>query len=281
MIRLLPCQCVGFHTTPLPVVITQRFAANEAVLLGALTTVLPMTDLRYLPDADDTTTFTATVTEATQDSIVLDGTYFYPEGGGQPADHGIIEWDGGQATIEDVQKDHGDIHHEIAALEGDLPEPGTTVEAAIDADRRERLSRMHTAQHVVSRIVLDEYGATTAGNQIHEERSRIDFEPASFDDEDLERIQRLSNEAIDQAYAVTKANRPRDQVEAEVDEGRALLDLIPDSVDPLRVVEIEEFDLCPCGGTHVSNLGEIGHIEIVDRTSKGQDVDRIEFVLTA
>jgi len=139
---------------------------------------------------------------------------------------------------------------------------------------------MHTAQHVVSRVVLDEYGATTAGNQIHETRSRIDFEPVAFDDDDIEYIEQLSNEAIEADYSVIKENRPRKVVEDEVDEGRALLHLIPDSVDPLRVVEITAFDMCPCGGTHVEHLGEVGTIRITDRTSKGKDTERIEFELT-
>ncbi|WP_254839040.1 alanyl-tRNA editing protein [Natronomonas marina] len=238
-----------------------------------------MTDLLYLPDADDVTSFTATVVEATDEYVVLDGTYFYPEGGGQPPDHGELSWPGGRAEIEGARKDHGDVRHEVAEIAGDPPEAGTTVEAEIDAERRATLSRMHTAQHVVSRVVLDEYGAETAGNQVGAERSRIDFEPADFDDADLERIERLSNEALDRDLEVEKENRPRERVEREVDEGRALLGLIPDSVDPLRVVEIEEFDMCPCGGTHVDSLGDVGRIEVVDRTSKGAEVERIAFEL--
>ncbi len=238
-----------------------------------------MTEQLYLPDADDVTTFTATVTEATTEYIVLDGTYFYPEGGGQPADTGRIEWDGGRARVGDVRKDHGDIHHVVDEMTGDPPAAGTEVAGHIDEQRRANLTRMHTAQHVVSRVVLDEYGATTAGNQVHADRSRIDFEPVSFDESDVERIERLSNEAIERDLAVRKENRDRETVEREVDEGRALLDLIPDSVDPLRVVEIESFDMCPCGGTHVDSLGEVGRVSIIDRTSKGADTERIEFEL--
>ena len=238
-----------------------------------------MTELRYLPDADDVTTFTAEVIESTDEYVVLDGTYFYPEGGGQPADQGTLQWADGRGTVIDVRKSHGEIRHVLESLEGDRPEAGETVEGRIDAKRRRQLSRYHTAQHVVSRVVLEEYGATTAGNQIHPDRARIDFEPATFSDEDLARIERLSNEAIAADHEVTKANRPRDEVEAAVDEGRALLHLIPDHVDPLRVVEIDDFDVCPCGGTHVDSLGELGRVEITDRTTKGTDVDRIEFVL--
>jgi len=238
-----------------------------------------MTELLYLPDADGVTEFEATVTEATEEYLILDGTYFYPEGGGQPADRGTLSWDGGEATVRDIRKNHGDVRHYLDTVEGTLPGEGEPVTGEVDAERRQTLRRMHTAQHVVSRVVFDEYGAETAGNQIHPDRSRIDFEPANFESSDLRLIERRSNEAIDRDLAVTKANRPREEAEASVDEGRALLDLIPESVDPLRIVEIEAFDACPCGGTHVDRLGEIGRLEITDRTSKGADVDRIEFEL--
>ncbi len=238
-----------------------------------------MTELRYLPDADEVTDFRATVTEATNEYVLLDGTYFYPEGGGQPGDRGTLSWDGGSAEVTGVRKDHGDVRHSIELTDGEPPAEGTVIEARIDGGRRDRLSRMHTAQHVVSRVVLDRYGASTAGNQVGPERSRIDFEPASFDASDLEAIEDIANETIERDLAVKKENRPRATVESNVDEGRALLDLIPDSVDPLRVVEIEGFDMCPCGGTHVSRLGEIGRIEIVDRSSKGNETERLEFEL--
>ncbi|WP_137283381.1 alanyl-tRNA editing protein [Halorussus salinisoli] len=238
-----------------------------------------MTEQRYLPDADDVTEFEASVTEATDEYVVLDGTYFYPEGGGQPADRGELSWDGGRAAVTKVRKNHGDVRHYVAEVEGNLPEPGDEVQGEIDAERREAHRRMHTAQHVVSRVVLDEYGAETAGNQIHADRSRIDFEPVDFSEEDVEKIERLSNEAIERDLAVTKDERPREEVEERTEEGRALLDLIPDHVDPLRVVEIEGFDYCPCGGTHVDSLGELGRVEITGRESKGEATERVEFVL--
>lgn len=239
-----------------------------------------MTELLYLPDADDVTSFSATVTGVGDESIVLDATHFYPEGGGQPADHGTLEWDGGHASVVDVRKDHGDVVHVIEDIAGDLPSPGEAVTGEIDAARRNRHRRMHTAQHVLSRVVLDEYGAGTAGNQIHADRSRIDFEPVTFEDDDIAWIERETNAVLSRDLGVTKEQRPRAEVEAVVDEGRALLDLIPESVDPLRVVEIEGFDICPCGGTHVDRLGEIGRITITNRVSKGKDTERLEFEFT-
>jgi misacylated tRNA(Ala) deacylase len=240
-----------------------------------------MTELRYLPDRDDVTSFAATVAEATDDHIVLDGTYFYPEGGGQPADQGRLDWDGGGTTVTDVQTEHGAVRHYIEDLEGTLPEEGATVKGEIDADRRQTLRRMHTAQHVVSKVVLDDFGAQTAGNQIHTDTSRIDFKPATFSEEDVAEIERRTNALIDQNLPVAKEEMPRAKAEAETPEGRGLLDLIPDHVDPLRMVAIGDFDLCPCGGTHVDRLGAVGPIRIVNRTTKGADIDRIEFELTA
>jgi misacylated tRNA(Ala) deacylase len=238
-----------------------------------------MTELLYLPDEDNVTEFEATVVEATEEYVVLDGTYFYPEGGGQPADHGTLSWDGGEATVVDASKNHGDVRHYVDEVTGELPESGASVAGEIDRVRREKLRRMHTAQHVVSRVVLEEFDATTAGNQIYEDRSRIDFEPAEFDEDDVELIEAESNRVIDRDLAVTKEDRARETVEADVPDGRTQLDLIPDHVDPLRVVSIEEFDMCPCGGTHVDRLGEVGRIRITDRVSKGADVERLSFEL--
>ena len=238
-----------------------------------------MTELRYLPDNDDVTTFTATLETATDEYVVLDGTYFYPEGGGQPADRGRLDWDGGSADVVDVQKEHGDVRHYVENVEGDLPGEGEEVEGKIDEERRTKLRRMHTAQHVVSKVVLDLFDAQTAGNQIHTDRSRIDFEPADFSPNEVNAIEARANAVLDQDLTVEKKEMARGEAEAQTPEGRGLLDLIPDHVDPLRMVSIGDFDLCPCGGTHVDRLDEVGHIHITGRTSKGADVDRIEFEL--
>jgi misacylated tRNA(Ala) deacylase len=239
-----------------------------------------VTRLRYLPDADGVTEFEATVTEVTDDYLVLDGTYFYPGGGGQPPDHGTLAWTGGRAGVVDAAKNHGDVRHYLGEMEGDRPTPGTAVTGRVDADRRERLRRMHTAQHVVSRVVLDEYGAATVGNRVAVDGARIDFDPADFDDDDLADIERATNAVLDRNLPVEKSERPRATVEDAVPEGRTQLDLIPESVDPLRVVAIGDFDLCPCGGTHVDRLGAVGHVRVTNRVSKGAGIERIEYELT-
>jgi misacylated tRNA(Ala) deacylase len=237
-----------------------------------------MTDLLYLPDNEYQKEFEAEVTKTReQDSyICLDQTLFYKEGGGQPADHGRIVWDGGEAEVVDVQKEHGEVRH---FLEGNIPDADTEVRGEVDWDRRYKHMRMHTAQHVVSYVVLQMFDASTAGNQVHEDQSRIDFKPVEFDEEDIQKIEKAANSIIEKDYDLRKRMRDRELVEEEVQEGRTNLDLIPSSVDPLRVVEIGDIDMCPCGGTHVDSTGEIGGINIVNRVSKGSNVERLEFEL--
>lgn len=237
-----------------------------------------MTELLYSPDNEYQKEFDAEVTKAREidNYICLDQTLFYKEGGGQPADHGKISWNGSEAEVVDVQKEHGEVRHYI---EGDFPEPGQEVHGEIDWERRYKHMRMHTAQHVLSWIALNEYDATTAGNQIHEDQSRIDFKPVEFDEEDVEKIEREANALIEKELEIEKKQMARELVEEQMTEGRTNLDLIPDSIDPLRVVVIGEDDICPCGGTHLDNVGEIGRIKIVNRISKGENVERLEFEL--
>jgi misacylated tRNA(Ala) deacylase len=235
-----------------------------------------MTELRYLPANDDVTEFEATVVETADNYVILDGTHFYPGGGGQPTDRGTLSWPEGEATVVDVRKNHGDVRHYVEDVTGGLPATGTTVTGWIDAERRDRLTRLHTAQHVVSRVVLDEYGAATVGNGLTVDGGWVEFDGADFDADDLADVERLTNAAIDRDLAVQKVERPRTAVEDAVPEGRAQLDLIPDHVDPMRVVEIEGFDVCPCGGTHVDALGEIGTVRITG-SSSADGVVRVEF----
>ncbi|WP_435078721.1 alanyl-tRNA editing protein [Halococcus sp. AFM35] len=237
-----------------------------------------MTEQLYLPDEEYRREFDARVVEVDESAmtVVLDRTLFYKEGGGQPPDHGGLSWDTGEARVVDVRKDHGEIRHTV---EGDLPAEDMTVHGELDWERRHAHMRYHTAQHVVSKVVLDEYGASTAGNQIYDDHARIDFAPADFDESDLRDIEERSNALIDRDIPVAKENRSRAALEAETPDGRTNLDLIPADVDPLRAVAIGDIDVCPCGGTHVDSLGELGDLEIVERTSKGADTERIEFIL--
>lgn len=236
-----------------------------------------MAEILYYPDNEYQKEFDSIVSKVDEDRgyICLEETLFYKEGGGQPSDQGSIEWETEEAEVVDVQKSHGEIRHFI---EGDFPEEGVEVHGEIDWERRYTHMRMHTAQHILSWVVLDKYDAATVGNQIHHDYSRIDFEPANFNDQDIDNIEKTVNKMIEEAVEVEKKEMARDLVEEKVVDGRTNLDLIPDSIDPLRVVIIGE-DVCPCGGTHVDNLEELEGIEIIERVSKGKDVERLKFRL--
>jgi len=237
-----------------------------------------MTDLLYYPENEYQKEFDAEVQKVKEIDgyVTLDRTLFYKKGGGQPSDKGKISWENGETSVEKVKKEDGEVRHFI---EGDFPETGEEIHGTIDWDRRYKHMRMHTAQHIISWIVLNMYDAPTAGNQIHEDYSRIDFKPVSFNERDLEKIEKGANSLIGKELEVEKEERPRELVEQQIQEGRTNLDIIPDNIDPLRVVIIGGEDICPCGGTHVDNLEEIGRIKITNRKSKGADAERLEFEL--
>ncbi|MEF8880350.1 MAG: alanyl-tRNA editing protein [Candidatus Nanohaloarchaea archaeon] len=237
-----------------------------------------MTELLYYPDNEYQKEFEAKVqkSHSGKSYITLNQTLFYKEGGGQPADTGKVTWGDKEASVTDVQRKQGEIRHYI---DGELPEPDQEIHGEIDWERRYKHMRMHTAQHIVSWIVLNMYDASTSGNQIHEDYSRIDFEPVEFDERDVEKIENGANSLIQKALKVEKKEMERELVEEQMTEGRTNLDLIPDHVNPLRVIEIGGEDICPCGGTHVDNLDEIGEINIIERKSKGANVERLKFEL--
>jgi len=236
-----------------------------------------MTEMLYMADAEANymKEFEAVVQESTEDYVVLDRTAFYPLGGGQPSDTGVLKWDGGEAPVIEVTKKGSVKHH----LEGELPPVGTEVHAILDWEKRYGHMRMHTAQHIVSGIVYDEFGARTVGNQLYADRSRIDFQPVKFTDEDLVKIEGMANEMIDRHYPVEIREVEREELEKMVKPERCNLYLLPKSVRNLRVIFIGDVDICPCAGTHVRNTSELGHVKILKKENKGKQRMRISYVL--
>lgn len=217
--------------------------------------------------------FDAKVVERGPDYVVLDQTAFYAEGGGQPDDHGVLRWSGGEANVVRVTKEKGVVKHHVDRM----PE-ADEVHGVIDWERRYKHMRMHTSQHIMSGLVFRIYAARTVGNQIHADFSRVDFQPANFTPEDLRRIEDECNRVADAAMDVRIFEEDRAAVQNRV-EDRALLDLIPQSIRRLRVIEVGSADYCPCGGTHLRNTKEIGHVHILEKRSKGKETDRISYEL--
>ncbi|MFD1566686.1 alanyl-tRNA editing protein [Halolamina litorea] len=251
-----------------------------------------MTEQLYL---DDSTVreFEATVERTVSDDrVVLDRTHFYPEGGGQPADHGTIRTDDGREWhVVDVQK-HDGIHHYLepgAGVDGDgadaLPEAGATVTGELDWERRYSHMRYHTAQHLLSALLLDEFDAETTGNQVRDYKATLDCAYERFEEDDLRRIEDRMNELVDDARPVEWYVLDRETAEDELDPERTRLALLPDSITEIRIVEVggvgddEPFDRTACAGTHVSNTEEIGEVTVTGRETKGSEEERLTFEL--
>jgi misacylated tRNA(Ala) deacylase len=221
--------------------------------------------------------FDAIVTKNKEDYICLDQTAFYPLGGGQPSDTGFLEWNDKKSEIKEVVKKGDAIKH---IIKGEKPIVGTKVHAVLNWDIRYCHMKMHTAQHIISGIIFDEFGARTVGNQIHAKYSRVDFHPANFTNEDLEKIEEKFDEIVTKNIPIKIYEEERESLEKRVDQQRSHLDLLPKFITKLRIVEIEGFDVCPCAGTHVRNTGEIPKIDEIKKETKGKDKTRIIYSLS-
>jgi misacylated tRNA(Ala) deacylase len=235
------------------------------------------TELLYLEDSYMKEA-EVTVTEVFEkrQSVILDGTIFYPEGGGQPSDKGRIDSTLGSSMVIHVAKQGNHIHH---YLEGPLPSPDEEVTIKLDWDRRYAHMRMHTAQHLLSRIIFDKYGARTAGNQIYADGSHIDFFPATFQSDELPAIEAEANRLIQEDHPVTIATIDRAELEKEMGPDRADISQLPASIKRLRMVRVGDFDAYPCAGTHVRSTGELKQLKITKRKSKGKERIRITYQL--
>jgi len=234
-----------------------------------------MTEMLYMTD-NYVKEFDATVQKTGENYIVLDKSAFYPLGGGQEYDTGKISWEGKESRVSKVLKEEGEVRH---YLEGEVPAQGTAIHAVLDWGPRYDRMRMHTAQHVVSSVAADLYNLQTVGNQLYADRSRIDFCPAHFDEEGLKKLEEESNKIIDQGLDVKIYELPREEAEKVVPKHRVDMSRLPASIKRLRMVEIDGRDRCPCAGTHVASLTELGHVKIMGKKSKGADKERIEYIL--
>ena len=225
--------------------------------------------------------FQSKVTAVFPGIVELEETAFYHLGGGQPSDKGTLSWKDGESIVYDVRKKNR-IRHMI---EGDLPDVGDSVEGKLNWDRRYTHMRMHTSQHLVSAIVSDLYDADTVGNQIGFDKSRIDFKPLKLSMNEIDDLIDLANEYIakDINVKISEANRSDLEGNPEIRSSMSsgLWKLLPKSVTRLRVISIGEIDVCPCAGTHVRSLKEIGKVEFVKRDNKGAGKQRLTYTLNS
>jgi alanyl-tRNA synthetase len=227
------------------------------------------------PEEPYTLSFEATV-ESGGREVVLTETYFYPEGGGQPADRGTI----GEVRVEDVQgTDEGVVHTLAEPLDVD---PGGTVDCHVDPTFRTYCMKAHTASHVLygaGRRLFDDLGY--GGFGITDEKVRVDLTTGDdVDDDALVELERLANRAVWESRDVSWETVPREEAlsreeiafNTKTEEGVS-------GYDRIRIVTVEDWDVAACGGTHVRNTREIGPVTVLERSNPGEGRTRVEFAV--
>ncbi len=203
--------------------------------------------------------------------VVLDKTAFYPRGGGQPCDTGVLEKDGVEYKVLFVGKFDGVVSHEVDR--GGLKE-NDVVKGRINWSDRYMHMRYHTASHILSSLLYGELGAKITGNQIYSDKLRVDFNLEDFDKDLLKSYIEKTNEQINKGLEVKKYEL--DRSEAGKDESLVkLAGALPPSVGKLRIVEIGDVDKQADGGTHVKNTREIGELEFLKAENKGKNNRRL------
>ncbi|HTG48147.1 MAG TPA: alanyl-tRNA editing protein [Actinomycetota bacterium] len=228
-----------------------------------------MTERLYAADAY-LASCDAVVVAVTDDGVVLDRTVFYARGGGQPGDTGTLAWTGGAVAVADTvsSRETGEVLHRV---DGGPPPAGTAVTATIDWERRHLHMRTHTALHALSGVVYAGFGAKVTGGNIDTGGvGRMDFELDSMSQSFGREVEEILNTRLAEDRPVHVLVLPRSAALADPDLIRTKVNLIPPSVDPIRVIDIEGIDKQADGGTHVRSTGEVGRVRVVKTESKGR-----------
>jgi misacylated tRNA(Ala) deacylase len=239
------------------------------------------TERLYLTDAY-LRTFPARVVDVRTDdeadttAVALDGTAFYPTGGGQPHDTGTLSWDGGRAEVVDVRSAGDVVWHTLA---GGVPDVGTEVQGDLDWERRHRLMRTHTVLHVLCGVIWNEWGRSVTGGNMEPLSARMDFEFDPLPDGFADRVTQLVNAEIVADRPIEVSFLDRAEALADDDLIRTKVNLIPESVTRIRVVDIVGLDKQADGGTHVRSTREVGRFEITKTESKGKGNKRVRLVV--
>ena len=221
----------------------------------------------YLGECD------AVVVAADESGILLDRTVFYPLGGGQPGDRGYLQTESGERIeIADTRKGEGEAILHLPSTGTGLPAPGTRVHAVIDWDLRHRHMRMHTCMHLVGAVIP--FGVT--GGNISAAKSRLDFDMEETLDK--EAVTAAVNRLIEEDHPVRSRWITSDELRAQPELVRTMSVSPPMDAGRVRLLEIADVDLQPCGGTHVRRTGEIGRVRVSKIEKKGRHNRRVNVV---
>jgi misacylated tRNA(Ala) deacylase len=209
--------------------------------------------------------------------IVLDRSAFYPGGGGQPADHGVLMWGGVQTQIVGARR--GDDLELIAADGDPIPPVGTAVRGALADERRTALMRTHSGLHLLSGVVFRDFGALVTGSNMEPLVGRLDFNLESVPDGFKEAVEAACNTEVQTDRAIEAYELPRDEAFQIPDVIRTATNLLPPSIEIVRIVDIKGLDVQADGGTHVASTAQIGQMRVLKVENKGKGFRRIRIAL--
>lgn len=211
--------------------------------------------------------------------IILDQTAFYPLGGGQPADTGIIRGEKGEIKVSDSKMRNGRVIHIAKEVVREIKERDQ-IKGVIDWDRRYALMLNHTAAHLMAEALRKATGLPIeiVGSGIDVDKARLDLAYDGSLGSLLPEIEKIANDIVKENRPVIAKTMPREKAQAYVERFHESLKTLPPQVREVRVVEIKDLHACACGGTHLKNTGEIGSIKILRRGSKGKGVERVKFL---
>jgi len=209
--------------------------------------------------------------------IVLDRSAFYPGGGGQPPDHGVLLWGGVQTRIVGAHK--GDDVRLIAHDDDPLPPAGTAVRGAIEDGRRTALMRTHSGLHLLSGVVFRDFGALVTGGNMEPLEARLDFNLEAVPEGFKDAVEAACNVEVGADRAISAYELPRDEAFAIPDIIRTATNLLPPTIEVVRIVDIDGLDVQADGGTHVASTRQIGAMRVTKIENKGKGFRRIRIAL--
>jgi misacylated tRNA(Ala) deacylase len=220
----------------------------------------------------------AVVLDSGPDGIVLDRSAFYPGGGGQPPDHGVLLWGGVQTRIVDARKSSDDVY--LVPLDTDpLPPPGTAVRGAVEDERRTALMRTHSGLHVLCGVVFRDFGALVTGGNMEPLTARMDFNLEAVPPGFKEAVEDACNAELRADRRIDVRSLPRDEAFSLPDIIRTATNLVPQDVKEVRIVDIVGLDQQADGGTHVASTSQVGRISVVKVENKGKGFRRLRIAV--
>lgn len=215
-------------------------------------------------------------TDVDDGRILLDRTVFYPGGGGQPHDLGVLTVGDDELAVTRVASDGANVWHWV---DGGLPSNGTAVRGELDWDRRYRIMQTHTAMHALCGVVWDRFQSPVTGGNMGAGEGRLDFELPQWDPEDKAPLEEELNRQLSRALPIEVSYLPRQEADADPSLIRTKVSLLPPELTEVRVIDIVGLDRQADGGTHVHSTTEVGSVRIAKVESKGRGFRRIRLAI--